>query len=311
MVAIVTNKPTGCEFYRIRAYYPKTINIQSPTDVEIQYLAATTNPIVMHKDSYIPIFKEKMNKYIIVDVDDMVELPENHLLYKGYQSVDASTKYRKLIKEADLVTTTNKYLKEYLETITDKPIIINPNTVQLLFKPELPLDRLRIGYTGGTTHINDLMLIQGITKDIKRPFTLYTFSDKFDRILGGYRSTVLKPIPVGMFLPVYNKFNVAIAPLEDNQFNRLKSNLKFIEAAFTKTLFIGQNIQTYGEVIHGETGYLFDNKKQLADILNSITMEDIVRITDNAFKYVSDNYDIDTLRVNLYNNIQEEFTKTL
>jgi O-antigen biosynthesis protein len=302
ITAITTENPNGCQWYRIMLPYEDDNIVVGSTYMNREIL--NSDFIVMHKDAFannMYSLKKKDCK-IVLDIDDMFEVPENHILYNHYRRENKLDYYKSILEKCDIITTTNEYLKNYIAQFTDKPIIINPNTVdesKCHYMLYTPTDKLRILYSGGNTHRQDLYTINGISKFIKRDFEIGVFYNNYKSILGGRNVKVLPITTVQEFIKVYDEYNVTIAPLEYNQFNMCKSNLKFIEAAFTKTLFIGQNIETYNEVIDGETGYLFNDKYELTELLNDITMEDILRITNNAYDYVIKNYNINNLTTKL------------
>jgi len=66
------------------------------------------------------------------------------------------------------------------------------------------------------------------------------------------------------YADIYNNFDVALAPLEDNPFNRCKSELKLIEAGVMGKAIIASNVGPYADVIeHGVDGFLVNPRRQI------------------------------------------------
>ena len=106
----------------------------------------------------------------------------------------------------------------------------------------------------------------------------------------------------------YRNVDVLLAPLDNNEFNLVKSELKFVEAGFTKTAVIASNIGPYtigsnsmfkkGGVID-ETGncILIDENKAHKDWAKSIIKlvenpDLITKLQENMYNHVKDTYDI-------------------
>ena len=120
----------------------------------------------------------------------------------------------------------------------------------------------------------------------------------------------------------YANVDVLIAPLKENEFNKVKSELKEIECGFTHTAFIAQNFGAYtlnlipmiekgGKVNENGTALLVDtskNHKQWAKYINKLAddREMLKKLQDNLYNYVKDKYSLDTIckqRVEFYKKI--------
>jgi len=120
----------------------------------------------------------------------------------------------------------------------------------------------------------------------------------------------------------YANVDVLIAPLKENEFNKVKSELKEIECGFTHTAFIAQNFGAYtlnlipmiekgGKINENGTALLVDtskNHKQWAKYINKLAddREMLKKLQDNLYNYVKDKYSLDTIckqRVEFYKKI--------
>ena len=127
---------------------------------------------------------------------------------------------------------------------------------------------------------------------------------------------------INMYATHYQNVDVLIAPLKENEFNKVKSELKEIECGFTNTAFIGQNFGAYtinlvpmiekgGKINEEGTALLVDsskNHKQWAKYINKLANDDemLKKLQDNLHKFVVERYTLEKVckdRVEFYKNI--------
>lgn len=120
----------------------------------------------------------------------------------------------------------------------------------------------------------------------------------------------------------YENVDVLIAPLKENEFNKVKSQLKETECGFTHTAFIGQNFGAYtidlvpmiekgGKVNENGTALLVDtskNHKQWAKYINKLAddREMLKKLQDNLAEFVKANYSLEKVckdRVEFYKKL--------
>jgi glycosyltransferase involved in cell wall biosynthesis len=120
----------------------------------------------------------------------------------------------------------------------------------------------------------------------------------------------------------YANVDVLIAPLKENDFNVVKSELKEIECGFTHTAFIAQNFGAYtinltnmiekgGKINEEGTALLVDpskNHKQWGKYINKLANnpEMVKKLQDNLYNFVKDRYSLQKVcedRVKFYKEI--------
>jgi glycosyltransferase involved in cell wall biosynthesis len=110
------------------------------------------------------------------------------------------------------------------------------------------------------------------------------------------------------FAKHYRNLDVLFAPLDCNSFNEVKSELKFIEAGFTRTAVIATNYGPYtigsknmiefgGEINHEGNCILIDDRKKHKDwrkaIIKLVNNPELIKeLQDNMYENVKDKYDI-------------------
>jgi glycosyltransferase involved in cell wall biosynthesis len=145
-----------------------------------------------------------------------------------------------------------------------------------------------------------------------------------------YRRVWTKPIST--YASNYNLFDVSLAPLEENIFNKVKSQLKVIEAGFHNKAIIAQNFGPYkidlknaikfgGGFEEDGNGILIDTGKNhkdwYASIKKLIQNPDVVKqLQENLHNTIKDTYSIDKvteqrreLYLNLLTKKQEKIIK--
>jgi glycosyltransferase involved in cell wall biosynthesis len=120
----------------------------------------------------------------------------------------------------------------------------------------------------------------------------------------------------------YQNVDVLLAPLRENEFNKMKSQLKVIEAGFTDTAIIAQNFGAYtidlkpmiefgGKINEDGNALLVDSRKNHKDWVKYINKlaenpDMVKKLQDNLYNYVKDKYSIDAVckqRVEFYKSI--------
>ena len=112
--------------------------------------------------------------------------------------------------------------------------------------------------------------------------------------------------------------------LKENDFNKMKSQLKEVECGFTNTAFIGQNFGAYtidlvpmiekgGKINENGTALLVDsskNHKQWGKYINKLANDRdmLKKLQDNLAKFVQENYSSEKIckeRVEFYKKLVE------
>lgn len=108
-----------------------------------------------------------LGKYIVLDLDDHYQLDRNHPMYYMSTRENWSANILKHIRYADMITTTTEIYKKTLlrhnKNVEVIPNAVNPEEKQ--FKPKaIESERLRVGIICGSSHQNDISLLQGMVK---------------------------------------------------------------------------------------------------------------------------------------------------
>jgi glycosyltransferase involved in cell wall biosynthesis len=242
----------------------------------------------------------------IVDLDDYWMPGKEHPIHDIIRTNKINEKIVENLRHPDYVTTTTTIfaneIKKFNKNVEIFPNAIDPKESQFN-EPTLPSDKIRVGWLGGSSHLHDLMLLDGMVSKLnpiqdklqfvvcgfdtrgtiteinqqtgeqkQRPIEPHetvwakyesiftnnyqiitpeykTFLDKFKEEyyqgeeLGNYRRVWTKPVTT--YASNYSKFDISLAPIKNHIFNRVKSQLKVIEAGFYKKAIIASEVGPY------------------------------------------------------------------
>lgn len=149
---------------------------------------------------------------------------------------------------------------------------------------------------------------------------------KYDNLSELYRRVWTKPITT--YASNYNLFDVSMAPLKEHMFNKVKSQLKVIEAGFHKKALIAQNFGPYqidcvnmfeygGNINEKGNAVLIDTSKNHKDwhkVLKKLKENPtlVELLSHNLYETVKDKYHIDTVthtRADFYKTILRDSRK--
>lgn len=206
---------------------------------------------------------------IVYDLDDaFLDVPPFHPLY-GFLSARAP--YIKwVLKEADLIVVSTAALKETLNRYTSRPIAIQPNLIDWgLFsaQPRKPSGQFNFLISGTPTHHGDWAIIEDPLAEI-----LVNYKNDVNAVFFGAlpkRFTGHPAVKLLQFEADYKSYasrirdldiHAALVPLEDTEFNRCKSDIKWLEYSAAGIAGIFSNTTPYNLTIRNrETGLLVKN----------------------------------------------------
>jgi len=180
----------------------------------------------------------KNNIKLILDIDDWWVLPRSHANRNNQKTQDIIW----TIKIADEIHTTNAYLAEKVQKENPYvPIWVLPNAIDTRRGQWEDIEKeegFNVGYMGALHHDEDLTYnrinLSGLNSySIPYYKERLNASNEFDRA------------DWSDYGKLYKKIHVSIAPLAPSTFNKCKSNLKALEAGFTKTCIIAQDMHPY------------------------------------------------------------------
>ena len=274
----------ACEYVRVTApcnaigaeltafHGEDAISEQAIADSDLVIVQRTYPSLVDHYQKVVK-FAKKHDKPLVFEIDDyLFDLPEDHPDRKsGAYVADLLPMFGALL-DADYVTVPTGLLKERLAPFNPNIFEISNYIDDNLWQISEGIERtdsderLVIGYMGSYTHQSDLESI--VTALVK---VAETYKDKIKfKVWGMPHHSESLNLENLEYLPaistVYTEFveqfkrekvDIFIAPLVDNEFNRAKSHLKYLEYSALQVPGVFSNLDPYSTVIHdGINGFL-------------------------------------------------------
>lgn len=246
---------------------------------------------------YISELHEKYPKAkILMETDDSIGdiTPSNFFAERMKQESSISAIHASI---SDVVICSTEYMARSVH-LFNKNTYVAPNCLRkedwIIEEKELPKNNeFRVGYVAGGGHDEDLLIayksVLPILNDNK--------SVKFIIRYGGFRPDYLERHDQIDFEPVnwrINKYpqklydlnlDFAIAPLRDTEFNRCKSNIKWVESASLGVPLLASKVEPFINT-------------QKNDCLITLTSNDILDFRQNLYKMINDKNDYNYLLKN-------------
>ena len=288
-------------FLRLKAEEGVNIHFFSSFDELKQFDMTKVGAVVVSRRctvSNYAEFKKWLRKYkvkLILDNDDFWELPDDNPAKEVYKK-QVSREILASIRIADEIWTPSATLAHKMKKVNKNvPYRIIPNTIYEKEeqwvnqeKDPNPKGLVRFGYTGANGHRNDI-LSMGMTFENHELYCM-NLMDYPDIMRAKY---TMYPLDIHLYAQLYRHFDVSLAPLLNNKFNRCKSELKVVEAGYTKTAIIASNATPYKEtIIHNKTGILCSSPEDWRKAVNEMTLEKAKNLAGELYEYCKKNYDI-------------------
>jgi len=235
---------------------------------------------------------KELGKFVHFDTDDLLtDLYEEHHLYDTYQENKLGDVTKFCYHHADLVTVTQTKFANRIKPFVGKCLAVARNVLDYQLPawnhPKTRAKFTRIGYAAGIHHRGDVKVFNAIPHlvnqrvgrenvqwnfyghpppDPNKPkdsWEAKVWPEYMSQLLRGFKGqknyNIHYALPPDDYGRYYAGMDVAIAPLQMNNFNDSKSDIKVAECSRYKIPLVASNVGCYDEtIINGETGYLLD-----------------------------------------------------
>lgn len=223
--------------------------------------------------------KVRHQKPFLLELDDYIsDIPADHEAYEHYKGTRHKIIMAQMTHSDGLIVSTPYLAQQYKGK--NEHIFVVPNSID--FKEWTGLergrhDRLRIGWIGGGTHGKDLEMV---APALEKVLEKYWDKDVWFYCIHGcpalyktwprvYHTTKWAKINLYPRFMSSFKFDIGIAPLEDNNFNRAKSNLRWLEYSALKIPTVASPLPDFSRVIDsGNNGFIARDEKDWIDALS-------------------------------------------
>ena len=252
----------------------------------------------------VQVVKEK-GKLFHYDTDDLLtDLYEGHRLYEVYTEQKLNELTAFVYQNADLVTVTQRKFAERVAQYCTGTLAVIRNAIDYDLPcwnmPWTPRGKgpMRVGWVGGIHHEQDLKQVPSVVLGVNAKAGAENLSwrffgrppkvpnqppdwqqdvwDNYERLLTrGVKHKnveIYNAMPSHIYGQMFTAMDVGIAPLEFNNFNDSKSDIKVAECGRYGLPLVATNCGCYEDlIVNGETGYLIDKSNPRQDWVNKIS----------------------------------------
>ena len=290
---------------------------------------------------------KEFGKFVHYDTDDLLtNIYEGHRLYHVYKEKGLEEITKFIYNNSDLVTVTQRKFAERVKPYIGKgALAIVKNAIDYNLPcwnmPKRPAPKknyTRFGWAGGIHHEQDVRYFSGVphlvNQRVGRENCRWDFyghpppqTPKDDWqvdvwrkyrgiILSGFKGArnwnIHYALPADRYGVFYSDMDVALAPLEINEFNDSKSEIKVAECGRYKVPLVATDCGAYDEwIIDGETGFLIDPEKGKSEwvrVLSKCVKDPglVKRMGENLHAQTEENFDLNKVvkyRLDLYREV--------
>lgn len=220
-------------------------------------------------------------------------------------NIKRSASFKKILAIADMVTVTTPHLAKVYEPY-NRNVVALPNCVDMDIWQSLPLkevDEIRLFWAGGSSHYEDWFLLRDVIPIVMKKYPkikLVLLGMKWEATLEGISEDRIEyhpwiPTPAYPYKTAILNPTIGLIPLVDNEFNRCKSSIKWLEWGALGIPCITSNVSPYKEIATEDNGIYIENNSPSSWIEGiSLLVEDSIlraKIGGIAKRYVEDNFD--------------------
>lgn len=221
---------------------------------------------------------------------------------------------RKMASTAHAITVTCPQLAERMKEF-GKPVYVYPNSLFFDDNKNFDIrrggDDIRVLWQGGYSHFPDFYPLRQAFHEahLSMPQIKWVvFGTLFRWVyeqINPFRVEFHKWVGHELFHMKYGSlaFDINIAPLADNDFNRCKSGIKWYEAAALKVPTLAQASGPYkDEIVDGENGLLFSTPQEFVEKLECLVKDEDYRkkLGERAYDWVREYRDAEKNVVGLH-----------
>ena len=250
-------------------------------------------------------------KKFYTEMDDDVFLvnpdsPAYDQYIPGSENVDI---VREQIEKSNGVITSTDYLAKIYKK-HNKNVHVIPNAIDFelwdsLVEKKKRTKKIRIGWAGGGSHNRDLMQIDKVIDKINKLYSnvewvfLGGCPDGFEDKSKSKVKLLKKWYPINTYPQELKKLDldIAVAPLRDNEFNRAKSNLRWLEYSAMGVPTVASNVEPFKCIREKVDGLLVQEEDEWVDALSTLITSETMRKTigKNAYDRVKKDYNAKTV----------------
>lgn len=242
--------------------------------------------------------------------DDLLSIPGSFAKARNfYNDPERRAIIITFLREADLITVSTESLALALRAHTDRPIAILPNGIDEDYWLKTSVreegEDITIGWMASESHRADTPLIADAVREVLSSCErtkFHTIGWIGDDILHGLQKDYRDRVIIEEWVDIADlprkmaSFDIGLAPLLDINFNRCKSNIKFLQYSVLGAVTVASPIAPYAEIRHAYDGFLCDKADEWTATLKLLVDNEQQRksVGKNAREMVLSKYNMKT-----------------
>lgn len=257
---------------------------------------------------------EDMGLKVAYDLDDNLwEVPNYNPASKLLRQVESG--FGTCASKCAVVVVSTEHLRASVKKhigkqLKGKEIVTVPNAIDFnLFQPlaKKESELVNVGWFGTNTHSGDVAEVFSLLPDLLKANTnirfLFVGLPAPEEMRGHKRVKQINFVPVAEYPSRLASWrcDIMLAPLQNNPFNRSKSNIKMLEAAALRTPILVSPVGPYLDFCKWdrELNYLICNTKQqwrtkIVELVNDSTRREY--IGNRMYEVASQNYNVESTK---------------
>lgn len=267
-------------------------------------LCLSSDILILHllsEHDLLPIIEErkKRGRPTIYELSDNIMALHEGVGIKGWFSdpVNLALAFQ-YMKMADVVQVTGSGLADRFRFINPCMVVFENQMATLGRVDRQTSKRVILGWAGSSSHKRDIEAVRDVIGQIMHTYSQVHFAFMGDEAIYNTLSAAI-PVGRGIYTPAgtlddylcfVQKLDIGIAPLQDNPYNRCRSDIKFLEYASRGVVSVLSSLPPYEESVrHGENGFLYESSEQLLSILSILVCDTNLRerVSREAYTYVT------------------------
>lgn len=310
---VTVQNPWQVDMLKNEAIIPvKSLNSVLTIRQYLDYLCESSDVIVWQPLDFPHSFeiwqdlRMRHQKPFLMEIDDFCgDVPIGNEAFDQFRP--GSRRYQIIMEQmrnSDGLVVSTPYLAKQYKGYNEN-IYVMPNSMDLnewdCDKKKGKSDRIRIGWIGGGTHGPDLEMVQPVIEEITKAYKNVWFYcihgvpncyKKMPKVYWTHKWATINLYP--RFLSSF-KFDIGIAPLIDNNFNRGKSNLRWLEYSAQKIPTVASPLPDFTRVIkNGSNGYIANSIQDWKDSLKELIEDETKRVCvgHNAYETIKQDFNV-------------------
>jgi len=202
-----------------------------------------------------------MGKKIWLDYDDdLFNVPIHNPTHPTFHSEQNKKALTRILEFADVITVTTPFLANQLKEKTKAQIVVVPNAWNDYFHPmgdqdDRPFKKYnRFLWRGGATHGRDLEAYEDDFRELAKKYkdwNFYFLGVATYKVSEWIPKEQLTTISVGSIIKYFEvlrimQASICLVPLHNNDFNKSKSNIGWLEATYARCATVAPNWPEWG-----------------------------------------------------------------